>query len=157
MSNRALDPSGEDFDRLADLHARAFAEAWDARALKQMLQMAGAFGFVRDNDAPQGFILARIAADEAEILTLAVVPECRRSGIGRALVRQAAAHAEKLGARALFLEVDAANAGAIALYASLGFGTVGLRPGYYRTPSGRDVDGLTMRATLPLPAIGKIS
>lgn len=154
MSDRPLDPSPDDLGALAALHARVFAESWNEVALKQLLQ-TGSFVFVGGDGAKSGFIIARAMADEAEILTLVVAPEHRRRGIGRALVLSAATHAERLGARTLFLEVETANKAAIALYEALGFRSVGLRPGYYRSPPGQIADGLTMRAALPLTAIGK--
>jgi ribosomal-protein-alanine N-acetyltransferase len=78
-----------------------------------------------------GVLVARVAADQAEILTLAVTPPARRGGLGRALVQQAADHAHEAGAARLFLEVGCANAAARALYARCGFLPVGLRRRYY--------------------------
>jgi [ribosomal protein S18]-alanine N-acetyltransferase len=105
------------------------------------LSAPGAFGFV----APaSGLVLARTAADEAEILTLAVVPGCRRLGLGRALLRRAMAESACRGAASMVLEVAAPNAPAQALYAAEGFSHVGRRPRYY--PCG--TDALVLRALL---------
>ena len=97
-----------------------------------------------------GFVLARSVFDEAEILTLAVLPERRREGWGRALLRQALAEAGRRGATAMFLEVAEANRPALDLYASLSFVQVGQRTGYY---AGRG-DARVMRCALPLNACG---
>ncbi|HVW74157.1 MAG TPA: ribosomal protein S18-alanine N-acetyltransferase [Rhizomicrobium sp.] len=116
---------------LAALHAASFQQAWDANTLSDMLSAPGAFAFAHAD----GFVLARAAADEAEILTLAVRPDARGKGLGRALLQAAINRARELGAVTMFLEVGADNPHAIALYASLGFAKVGMRKGYYE---GRD-------------------
>jgi ribosomal-protein-alanine N-acetyltransferase len=120
---------------LAALHAAAFppAEAWGPDALQLMLEMPGSFALVQ---AGEGFILARTAADEAEILTLAVVPTARRRGLGGRLLASAMAAARGRGATAMFLEVAESNAAARALYAIGGFTPVGRRGRYY--PDGGD-------------------
>ena len=129
---------------MALVHAAAFAPpaCWSASVIGLQLGLPGAFGWI----APEGgMILARCAADEAEVLTLAVDPLARRQGIGRALLRQALATARERGAIAMFLEVSAANAPARGLYASTGWVTAGCRPRYY--PGG--VDALVLRRAVP--------
>lgn len=116
---------------LAVLHAACFERAWDATTLSDMLGAPGAFAFVHDH----GFVLGRAAADEAEILTLAVTPHARGKGLGRALLQAAINRARELGATTMFLEVGADNPAALALYAGLGFAKVGQRKAYYE---GRD-------------------
>ena len=127
---------------MALLHGSAFplGERWGVDAIGLQLGRPGAFGWV----APDGgMILARTAADEAEVLTLAVDPASRRQGIGRALLRQGMATARERGAQAMFLEVAAGNAPAQALYAAAGFSVVGRRPRYY--PGGGDALVLLLR------------
>lgn len=138
-----------DLATLAKFHIASFEEHWDEVALGELLASPGAFALVVDN----GFILVRQAADEAEILTLAVLPAYRRKGLGRALILAAADHARTRGAARMFLEVSTANLAALALYAGLGFREVGRRPAYYRAPT---ADALILRADLPLaaPALG---
>jgi ribosomal-protein-alanine N-acetyltransferase len=128
---------------LAALHAAAFPprERWGADAMALQLGLPGAFGMI---DARGGMVLARVAADEAEILTIAVLPEARRQGLGRALLEAAAALAAERRAVALFLEVSTGNHPARALYAACGFMEVGRRRRYY--PDG--ADALVMRRTL---------
>jgi ribosomal-protein-alanine N-acetyltransferase len=127
---------------LALIHAAAFAasEAWGVDALGIQLGMPGVFGFV---DGAGGFVMARVAADEAEILTLAVMPSARRAGVGRGLMVAAMEAAAARGAVAMLLEVAEGNGGARALYAGLGFAAVGRRPRYYGAE-----DALILRAAL---------
>jgi ribosomal-protein-alanine N-acetyltransferase len=102
--------------------------AWDAEAIGALLAQPGCFGLL---DAEGGMLLARIAADEAEILILGVAPAVRRQGRARRLLAAAAAAAAAAGARTLYLEVAAGNAPARALYAACGYRRVGLRRRYY--------------------------
>ena len=128
-------------DALSHLHAQAFphGERWGAAAMGLQLSLPGAFGWI---SARGGMVLARVAADEAEILTLAVDSAARRQGLGRALMGRAMHTAAGRGAASMVLEVAEGNAGARALYAGLGFAEVGRRRGYYAG----GMDALIMRA-----------
>ncbi|MBW8268375.1 GNAT family N-acetyltransferase [Caldovatus aquaticus] len=137
---------------LAELHRRAFppGQSWGRDALATMLGLPGTFALWArvpggaEGGGPAGFVLARVAAEEAEILTLAVLPERRGAGIGTALLRGAATVAAARGARTLFLEVSEANAAARALYAAAGFTGRGRRPRYYADGSDALVLGLSL-------------
>lgn len=123
-----------DLELLAALHAACFADAWSARSLATMLAAPGTFGLLAldGEDEPAGFVLARGTADEAEILSLGVLPAVRRRGVGRRLLEVAMARLAAAGVRRLLLEVAESNEAARALYAGVGFGQVGRRAGYYR-------------------------
>ena len=86
-------------------------------------------------------------APQADIQTIAVVPAARRRGLGRVLMHHLIAWARERGANELFLEVRADNAGAQALYESLGFERIAVRPRYYRG----GIDAIVMRLTIPEP------
>ena len=96
----------------------------------------------------RGFILSRLAADEAEILTIAVEAASQGKGVGRALLSENLRQASNAGARTIFLEVDKDNAPALALYGRLGFVKVGERAGYYRRSDGMGAPALIMRKAL---------
>lgn len=132
-----------DAEALGAIHCAAFppAEAWGADAIALQIDLLDAFGLI---DPGSGMILARIAGDEAEVLTLAVVPARRRRGVGRRLLAAALGEARRRGARAVFLEVSETNEAARALYATAGFAEVGRRRRYYADGS----DALVLRATL---------
>lgn len=91
-----------------------------------------------------GIIVIRSAADEAEILNLAVLPALRRRGFARALLLAALAAARELHVRHAFLEVRESNLGARAFYSHCGFIETGRRRAYYRQPAG-DAVLLTLR------------
>jgi len=127
----------KDCEALARLHALSFETSWDAIFLANLLSQEGVFALGR---ADAGFIVLRIVADEAEILTLATEPGLRRRGLGRQLVEAAALMAQRAGIGRLFLEVAQDNEAALALYRRCGFLKVGHRRGYYRRPTGLEVD-----------------
>ena len=135
----AADP-GDLARSLAERHAEAFDAPWSASAFADLLAQPG----VVPEGEGGGFILIRVVADEAEILTLAVSPHARRRGVGGRLVRTAAARAARLGAARLFLEVAEDNGPARALYDGLGFETTGRRPRYYPRADGPAIDALLL-------------
>ena len=148
----------DDAAALASLHALGFAHGWPVSTFEAMLIERNVFAHVADGGGPLGFVISRRAADEAEILSVAVAPAQRGGGLGRKLVEA------NLGALAfqrvttVFLEVEAENRPALALYQRLGFEEVGRRPGYYPGAGGRRLDALTMRLDLrrlrpPTPVI----
>ena len=83
---------------------------------------------------PAGFVVAGRMADEMEILNLAVEPSYRRRGAATKLLEAAMEFAQARGARRVFLEVRASNAGAIAFYRRYGFAEIARRPRYYAEP-----------------------
>jgi ribosomal-protein-alanine N-acetyltransferase len=116
------------------IHRECFVNAWNEATMAQFLASPNVLcliGSVADDSGGVvgGLLIARKAADEAELLTLGVAPACRHTGLGRALLEAAALRDS--GAKCLFLEVEEGNAAALALYRSLGAKAVGHRPGYY--------------------------
>ena len=133
---------------LAEIHAQAFDDSWSAADIATLLDGPGTYAFAaRFDGAPAAFILCRVVADEAEILTLATIPAGRRRGGAAALIDAGAAAALAGGAVNLFLEVAQDNHSAVALYNGKGFVEVGRRRGYYRRPDGA-VAALLMRLDL---------
>lgn len=128
---------------LAAIHAECFAEPWSELFFGALLVQPGVFALAAPAPTPEGFILMRVAADEAEILTLAVCPAARRRGLARALLAAALAAVRARRARRCFLEVAEDNAAARALYAHAGFAAVARRPQYYRRADGGG-DAVTM-------------
>ncbi|ODA67874.1 ribosomal-protein-alanine N-acetyltransferase [Methyloligella halotolerans] len=122
----------KDAEALAAVHAACFSAPWDAELLKIFLEARDSLCVLStEGETVTGFLLTRIAADEAEILTLAVAPETRRQGIARTLLEAAVDGLKQRGAKHLFLEVDEKNVAALGLYRGLGAKPVGRRPAYY--------------------------
>lgn len=135
---------------LARLHGLCFTtpRPWSAGEFSALLAQPD----VMLVSGPSGFALGRLAADEAEVLTIAVAPGARRRGLGRRLLAGLVAEVAAGGAATVFLEVAADNGPARALYRAAGFVEAGRRPGYYRLPDGTRGDALLLRrAALPRP------
>lgn len=132
---------------LAALHARAFAgqsRGWSAEEFAALLETPLCF-VVGDKRA---FALGRAIADEVELLTIATAPEWRRQGLGRQVLLTFHAAARNRGANTSFLEVDAENKAAVALYLDMGYVQTAVRTGYYRHLDGTKSDALMLSASL---------
>jgi len=144
---------------LAALHADGSDEPWSADAFARLLVLPGTVGRLAivasaKGPLPAGFVLARCAGGEAEILTINVAKDWRRRGVGRALLD--AGIAAVGDAARLLLEVAEGNEPALALYRGIGFAPVGRRIGYYARAEGRREDALIM--ALPIDtAVGASS
>ena len=138
-------------EELARLHAACFTtpRPWSAAEFGDLL--GSRFCFLLTE--PGGFLLGRVIADEAELLTLAVDPARRRQGIGARLLARFAEAAGARGAASAFLEVAEDNAAARALYGAGGWAGSGRRRGYYHGPAGNAVDALILTLPLAPPAI----
>ena len=135
-----------DLDGVQAVDRESFPSPWTRVMYEQELLNAGtAFIIVaRTAGAPvAGYCSYRLVAGEIQINNVAVRPEHRRLGMGRALVEAAVAHGRREGARMAVLEVRRSNVGAQALYFRLGFRQVGQRPRYYEHP---EEDALVLAA-----------
>ena len=142
-----------DLDRAAALHAESFVplgeRAWTRQDLAELVASPGVTGLLLQVEGHDvGLALCRVAADEAELLTIAVRPAHRRKGLARRLLAAVIGHVRNAGARTLFLEVGVDNPAARSLYEALGFRAVGERRAYYQRGQGPPADGLIMRLTL---------
>jgi ribosomal-protein-alanine N-acetyltransferase len=121
---------------VAALHASSFERAWPAEEIAQFLSAPGCIVLLAarlKEQAAGGMIIMRKAGDEAEILSLAVHPACRRRGLGRALLAKAVKAARDAGVRTLFLEMEEGNEAARGLYKLRGANEVGRRARYYES------------------------
>jgi ribosomal-protein-alanine N-acetyltransferase len=142
----------EQAELLGDLHARAFDKGWSASEIAKLMENTVVFALISRGADAQGFVMAWAAAGDAELLTVAVVPEARRKGVGASLVTSAGVAALVRGAASMHLEVAEDNAAARALYAKLGYEEAGRRHAYYAGEGG-SVDAIVMRRTLPRPVV----
>jgi tRNA threonylcarbamoyladenosine biosynthesis protein TsaB len=134
---------------LAALHKDCFSKAWDAPFFEQVVGAEGGFAAIATmGGRPAGFVLGRVAAGEAELLSIGVLPSHRQLGLGRKLLDAFATQAAALGATIAFLEVAVDNRAARKLYDGHEFRVVGSRTRYYQDEGGGDA--LVMRASLPV-------
>ena len=137
----------------AALHRMRFPQPWNDGEFHSLLSQDTVFGFLALKEGvlgrtAGGFVLARAAAGEAEILTIGVDQRFGRAGLGWRLMQATLREARMRGAEDVFLEVDEDNAAACGLYVKLGFAKVGERKAYYAAADGRRSTALVMRRDL---------
>lgn len=143
----------EDLPILAEIQGASFSHKWGTAELSRMKAQKGVDILVARRSSPYGtrtplgFLILRRAADEAEVITIAVHPRQRGRGIGKKLMEAGLFRLYGERCSHLFLEVDAANEPAVLLYRGLGFKEVGRRKGYYGASEG-DGTALVMRIDL---------
>jgi len=139
-----------DCDVLSEIHSATFRRGWSEAEFEALLVQPRLHALVAHyrsglgRRTAAGFILYRLAADEAEVLSVAVRPECRRRGIARMLLEEALRHLYREGTRSIHLEVEDANAAAIGLYRRMEFRETGKRAGYYAQGRERPASALVM-------------
>ncbi len=122
-----------DLAQVAEIERRVFSDPWPEAGFHGLLGPFADVAVMGDGTVA-GYVFGRRAVDEAEILNVAVRPECQRTGVGSALVHSVLRELHQAGARRVFLEVRETNAVAQAFYRGLGFRPVGRRRGYYSHP-----------------------
>ena len=149
--------SGDDLSRAAEIHAEGFSHAWDDGTIAGMLSGKGmralAVRPASGRDRSIGaFLIYRMSADEAEIITIATAKSMRRQGAAALLMDELVRRCLAERMAWIFLEVDAVNTAALGLYRRLGFREVGRRKGYYQGTAsdgaGQPRDALVMRLDL---------
>jgi len=121
-----------DLAGIAAIEAASFPDPWSGSQLRAHL--ADLFLVAEAGEALAGYLIAIVTGLEAEILNVAIAPDRRGQGVGRALLRAALDELGTWGVRAVYLEVRASNAVALRLYAGRGFREAGRRRGYYDHP-----------------------
>ena len=138
-------------DDVAACHRALFTEAWDKATFEGLLSDPTSTSLIARHGHPQetiGFIVGRLAADEAEILTFGVTADWQRHGVGKRLLEGMARAAKRAEAKRIFLEVAADNLPATVLYSRLGFRESGRRKGYYARTGQPAVDALVLSLAL---------
>jgi ribosomal-protein-alanine N-acetyltransferase len=146
----AVEPASlRDAPRLAELHGASFHRGWGEGEFETMLTERNTLVHrLRIGRKVIGFAVSRLAADEAEILSIAVAASHRGRGLSRNLLLTHLGHLAGRGVRTVFLEVEENNQPARRLYERSGFTVVGRRERYYRHPSGEQLNALLMRRDL---------
>ncbi|MEP3277552.1 MAG: ribosomal protein S18-alanine N-acetyltransferase [Stappiaceae bacterium] len=144
----------EDAVAMSNMHADAFAHVWSSDEISALLASDAVHALVIRRPNPYGtrallgFVIYRNAADEAEILTIAIDKRKRRKGLGQQLMEEVSRRLYADRIDHLFLEVDADNLPALTLYQKLGFAKVGERQAYYTSGEKGAGTALIMRYNL---------
>ena len=141
--------SQRDAARLAQLHGASFHRGWGEGEFETMLTERNTLVHrLRQGRKVIGFAVSRMAADEAEILSIAIDAAQRGRGLSRNLLMTHLGHLAGRGVRSIFLEVEENNQPARRLYERTGFSIVGRRERYYRQAGGDELNALVMRRDL---------
>ena len=146
----AIEPATlRDAPKLAELHGASFHRGWGEGEFERMLAERNTLVHrLRTGRKVIGFAVSRMAADEAEILSIAVDAGHRGRGLSRNLLLTHLGHLAGRGVRTVFLEVEENNQPARRLYERAGFGVAGRRERYYQEANGEQLNALLMRRDL---------
>ena len=143
--------SATDAEHCAEIHARSFHVGWSAAEFENLLIKPNVIGdgcCRSSDDKMLGFVLSRIAVDEAELLTIACERKQQGNGMGTLLLGEHLTNLQKKAAKNVYLEVAEDNVPAIRLYTKFGFAKVGQRLGYYQTGLGNTANAQVMKLEL---------
>jgi len=141
--------SQRDAARLSQLHGASFHRGWGEGEFEAMLAERNTLVHrLRQGRRVIGFAVSRMAADEAEILSIAIDETQRGRGLSRHLLMTHLGHLAGRGVRSIFLEVEENNQPARRLYEWAGFGVIGRRERYYQQPGGEQLNAILMRRDL---------
>ncbi len=133
-------------EQIAELERQCFSDPWSLQSVQNELKNPLSTWLVAETDGTVlGYVGAQTAADESDIMNLAVHPQHRRCGIGKELLLTLQKNLTENGSMAITLEVRMSNLTASSLYEKMGFQTVGRRPNYYFHPR---EDAIIMRKEL---------
>ena len=121
--------------QVAELERVCFSDPWSLNSISSEVTNRLSYWLVAlDGDRVVGYVGSQSVLGEADMMNLAVSPDCRRQGIGQKLVERLICDLKEQGSHILVLEVRASNHSAISLYQKLGFVQAGRRPNYYYKP-----------------------
>lgn len=138
--------SAEHLEAIARLEKLCFSEPWSKKSLELLTRRGIAMGLAAvDTSEPEakllGYVGMMTVLDEGQITNVAVLPERRGEGIGRALISALIGYCQENGFISLSLEVRESNSVAIRLYKRAGFKSAGKRKNFYKAPT---EDGIVM-------------
>ena len=135
---------------LAELHKGCFAKGWSYLEFESFFERAGVFAAIayHKDHTPVGFVLCWLIEDQCDLLSMGVLEQYRRDGVGQMLLDFAMENAASLSAKFMMLEVNANNTAAQTLYEAQGFEKFSVRKGYYTNMDGTKADAICMRKPL---------
>ncbi len=146
-----IHPAGRRHSKLlAELHGKCFAKGWGHLEFDSFFDRAGVFAAIayHEDKLPVGFVLCWLIEDQCDLLSMGVLEDYRRDGVGLMLLDNAVSEAAHMGAKYMMLEVNINNKAAQTLYEAQGFENFSVRKGYYSNADGTKSDALCMRKTL---------
>lgn len=124
-----------DLDQVAEIAARCFRNPWSRQGFAEALPLENVcFLLAEEEHAIYGYCGLYMAADEGEIINVAVRPESRKKGVAAQILAELLSEGRRNGVRRFFLEVRVSNEAAIRLYEKHGFSRRGIRKNFYQDP-----------------------
>lgn len=135
---------------LSEIHKSCFPKGWGHLEFESFFERAGVFAAIAydKKQKPVGFVLCWLIEDQCDLLSMGVLPDNRRDGVGQLLLDFALSNARSLNANYMMLEVNVNNAAAQTLYEAQGFEKFSIRKGYYTNADGTKADAVCMRKAL---------
>lgn len=134
---------------LSELHKGCFSKGWSHLEFESFFEREGVFAAIAyQGKLPVGFVLCWLIEDQCDLLSMGVLPDYRRDGVGVMLLQYAMENAARLGAAAMVLEVNIRNEAAQTLYESYEFEKFSVRKDYYNNADGTRSDAVCMRRLL---------
>ena len=142
--------SKADLPRVLEIESKGYDYPWKQPIFLDCLNASHYDCWVCEDteETMTAFCIVSTAVGEATVLNLCIDPVMRQQGLGRKFMQHVIDSAKSRKSESVFLEVRPSNKGAIALYESLGFNEVGVRPGYYKAENGEREDALMMAYTI---------
>lgn len=138
----------EDLSQVMRIEVASYDYCWTEKIFRDCMKSGYCCLVLIDNDdAVFGYSVLMIGAGESHVLNICISQDYRSQGWARHLMSEMIEFSERLKCTEMFLEVRPSNPVAYALYQSLGFNDVGMRPGYYKTRSGRE-DAIVMAKSI---------
>ncbi len=136
-------------DILTKIHAECFPRYWNRQVFTDFFSVKDTLAIlVEEENQPIAMMVYRVTFEQADVLTVAVLPVWRRRGIARKLVEGMIEKCQQLGVKKIFLEVEVGNDSAIKLYENMGFTHISRRKLYYQQLDGSLTDALVMKKKL---------
>lgn len=151
QSHYRIRPVGREHAKaLAELHKKCFAKGWSHLEFESFFDRHGVFAAIayHPQEGAVGFVICWIIADQCDLLSMGVLADYRRDGVGMLLLNNALENAAILGAKHMMLEVNVNNSAALTLYEAQGFEQFSVRKGYYSNADGTRADAICMRKPL---------
>jgi [ribosomal protein S18]-alanine N-acetyltransferase len=135
---------------LAQLHGACFPKGWSYLEFESFFERHGVFAAMAygTGGQPVGFVLCWVIEDQCDLLSMGVLPDHRRDGVGLMMLDYATHMARDMGAKSMVLEVNVQNQAAQTLYAAQGYEPFSVRKDYYTAPDGTRADAICMRKPL---------
>lgn len=150
-ANYRIHPAGlRHVELLSRLHTACFAKGWGPLEFESFFERSGVFMALayHEDRQPVGFVVCWVIEDQCDLVSMGVLPDSRRDGVGLLLLDYALSEARHMGAKSLLLEVNINNEAAQTLYESQGFEKFSTRKDYYSNADGSKADAICMRKAL---------